>query len=164
MHFIFLILRSFKNKFRGLGCSPKNLPIFLDAPPPIKEKVMLYRTPDDFEKLKHYVDAKKNVTIIGNGFIGSELACSLANYRKSAGSRIFQIFPESGNMSKVLPDYLSKWTMQKVEAQGVCVLPNASVLDIKRDNSSLKLILSTGDTIITDVVGAQYNEIQWKLL
>uniref|UniRef100_A0A1B0FPR1 Apoptosis-inducing factor 1, mitochondrial n=1 Tax=Glossina morsitans morsitans TaxID=37546 RepID=A0A1B0FPR1_GLOMM len=134
------------------GCSPKNLPIFLDAPPPIKEKVMLYRTPDDFEKLKRYVDAKKNVTIIGNGFIGSELACSLANYRKSAGSRIFQIFPESGNMSKVLPDYLSKWTMQKVEAQGVCVLPNASVVDIKRDNSSLKLILSTGDTIITDVV------------
>ncbi|KAL9928704.1 apoptosis inducing factor isoform 1-T1 [Glossina fuscipes fuscipes] len=134
------------------GCSPKNLPIFLDAPSPIKEKVMLYRTPDDFEKLKRYVDAKKNVTIIGNGFIGSELACSLANYRKSAGSRIFQIFPESGNMSKVLPDYLSKWTMQKVESQGVCVLPNASVVDIKRDNCSLKLILSTGDTIITDVV------------
>uniref|UniRef100_A0A1A9WUU6 FAD/NAD(P)-binding domain-containing protein n=1 Tax=Glossina brevipalpis TaxID=37001 RepID=A0A1A9WUU6_9MUSC len=99
------------------GCSPKNLPLFLDAPPPIKEKVMLYRTPDDFEKLKRYVDARRTVTIIGNGFIGSELACSLANYRKSTGSRIFQIFPESGNMSKVLPDYLSKWTMQKVESQ-----------------------------------------------
>lgn len=135
------------------GCSPKNLPVFLDASPSIRDKVMVYRTPEDFERLKRYVDGKKNITIIGNGFIGSELACSLANYtKKTDGSRIFQIFPEKGNMSKVLPDYLSKWTMKKVESQGVCVLPNASVKDVKRDESSLKLILNTGDTIMSDIV------------
>lgn len=140
------------------GCSPKNLPVFSDAPPSIRDKVMVYRTPDDFERLKRYVDGKKNIAIIGNGFIGSELACSLANYTKSdSGGRIFQVFPEEGNMSKVLPDYLSKWTMKKVESQGVCVLPNANVKEVKRDDTALKLVLSTGDTIMSDVVSAGHD-------
>lgn len=136
------------------GCSPKNLQIFSDAPPSVREKVMVYRTPEDFEKLKNFMDSKKNVTIIGNGFMGSELACSLANYNKSVtdGGKIFQIFQEAGNMSKVLPDYLSKWTMEKVQSQGVCVLPGASIKGVQRDESRVKLALSTGETIITDVV------------
>ena len=85
------------------------------------------------------------------GLLG--VACSLANYMQDNSSgRIFQIFPESGNMTKVLPDYLSKWTMKKVEMQGVCVLPNAHVKSVARDNSTIKLTLSTGDVITTDVV------------
>ncbi|XP_013097868.2 putative apoptosis-inducing factor 1, mitochondrial isoform X1 [Stomoxys calcitrans] len=137
------------------GCTPKNLQIFLDAPPAVKERVMIYRNPEDFEKLKKYMDANKNVTIIGNGFIGSELSCSLANYnknKKDGGGRIFQVFPETANMSKILPDYLSKWTMEKVQSQGVCVVPNASIKSVQRDQSQLKLHLSTGETVLTDVV------------
>lgn len=139
------------------GCRPKMLPVFANAPPSVRDKVMVYRTPDDFERLKRYVDAKKKVAIIGNGFIGSELACSLAKYTEDQGKgNIYQIFPESANMSKVLPDYLSKWTMKKVESQGVCVLPNASVKNATRDQDSLKLTLSTGETITTDVVSVLY--------
>ncbi|KAM7350937.1 apoptosis inducing factor [Cochliomyia hominivorax] len=135
------------------GCIPKMLPVFSNAPPSVQDKVMVYRTPDDFERLKRYVDDKKKVAIIGNGFIGSELACSLAKYTEDHGKRnVYQIFPESANMSKVLPDYLSKWTMKKVESQGVCVLPNASVKSVTRAGSSLHLSLSTGETIVTDVV------------
>lgn len=113
---------------------------------------MVYRTPDDFDKLKRIVDSGKNITIIGNGFVGSELACSLANYKTRRESRIFQVFPESGIMSKVLPDYLSKWTMHKVQRQGVCVYSNSSVLDVRRDNTRLKLALSTGEILLTDIV------------
>ena len=34
---------------------------------------------------------------------------------------IFQIFRESGNMGKILPEYLSLWTSCKVRAEGVQV-------------------------------------------
>ncbi|XP_073820858.1 apoptosis inducing factor isoform X2 [Musca autumnalis] len=136
------------------GCTPKNLQIFTDAPPGVREKVMVYRTPEDFEKLRKYLDNKKTVAIIGNGFLGSELSCSLANYNKSKtdAGRIYQIFPETANMSKILPDYLSKWTMEKVKAQGVCVVPDASLKSVQRDNAHLNLALSTGETIMADVV------------
>lgn len=137
------------------GCTPKMLPVFANATPSIQDKVMVYRTPEDFERLKSYVDQKKNITIIGNGFIGSELACSVANYAKDKGTNIYQIFPESGNMSKVLPDYLSKWTMNKMGSQGVCILPNSSIKSAARDNDSIKLTLSTGETISSAVVCTQ---------
>lgn len=38
-------------------------------------------------------------------------------HRKS----IYQIFRESGNMGKILPEYLSFWTTEKVKAEGVHV-------------------------------------------
>lgn len=144
---------SYEQCLIATGCKPKLLPILSNASPSVQDKIMFYRTPEDFERLKTYVDDKKSIAIIGNGFIGSELACSLANYmQNNSTGRIYQIFPESGNMTKVLPNYLSEWTMNKVEAQGVCVLPNADVKNVTRDKSTVKLSLSTGDVITADVV------------
>ncbi|XP_037957866.1 putative apoptosis-inducing factor 1, mitochondrial isoform X2 [Teleopsis dalmanni] len=134
------------------GCAPKNLEVFSNAPPSVRERVMVYRSPEDFDRLKKYADARKNIAIIGNGFIGSELACSLANYSKECGMKVYQIFPESGNMSKILPDYLSKWTTKKVEATGVCVIPDSSVIKAYRDENSVKLKLNNGSIILTDII------------
>ena len=62
------------------GCSPKNLEIFSSAPKNIKEKVSVFRNPSDFEELKRIADSKKSITVIGSGFLGSELACALSKY------------------------------------------------------------------------------------
>ncbi|XP_015036059.2 putative apoptosis-inducing factor 1, mitochondrial isoform X1 [Drosophila pseudoobscura] len=135
------------------GCAPKNLPMFRDAAPSVREKVMVYRTPDDFDRLRRYAAEKRSITIVGNGFIGSELACSLAHYSKeNDGGKIYQVFQESGNMSKVLPNYLSRWTMAKMKNQGVCVIPNASIKSATRDEESLKLELNNGMTLLSDIV------------
>ncbi|XP_017152492.1 putative apoptosis-inducing factor 1, mitochondrial isoform X2 [Drosophila miranda] len=135
------------------GCAPKNLPMFRDAAPSVREKVMVYRTPDDFDRLRRYAAEKRSITIVGNGFIGSELACSLAHYSKeNGGGKIYQVFQESGNMSKVLPNYLSRWTMAKMKNQGVCVIPNASIKSATRDEESLKLELNNGMTLLSDIV------------
>ncbi|KAH8255815.1 hypothetical protein KR038_011231 [Drosophila bunnanda] len=135
------------------GSAPKNLTVFQDAPPSIREKVMVYRTPDDFDRLRKLVVEKRSVTIVGNGFIGSELACSLAHYsREHGGGKVYQVFEESGNMSRILPTYLSNWTMAKMEAQGVCIVPNASIRNATRDETNLKLELNNGMTLMSDVV------------
>ncbi|KAH8380892.1 hypothetical protein KR200_003242 [Drosophila serrata] len=135
------------------GCAPKNLTVFQDAPPSIREKVMVYRTPDDFDRLRKLASEKRSITIVGNGFIGSELACSLAHYsRENGGGKVYQVFEENGNMSRILPNYLSRWTMAKMEAQGVCIIPNASIRNATRDESNLKLELNNGMTLMSDVV------------
>ncbi|XP_030556084.1 putative apoptosis-inducing factor 1, mitochondrial isoform X1 [Drosophila novamexicana] len=135
------------------GCAPKNLPMFRDAPPSVQEKVMVYRTPDDFDRLRRYALQKRSITIVGNGFVGSELACSLAHYSKQhGGGKVYQVFQEKGNMSKVLPNYLSDWTTRKMEAQGVCVIPDASIKTATRDESQLKLELNNGMSLLTDIV------------
>lgn len=143
------------------GCTPKNLPVFENAPKHVQDKIMFYRSPNDFEKLKKLVDENKSVTIIGNGFLGSELSCSLAAYSKDKYVKINQIYPESGNMSKVLPEYLSKWTTQKVEQLGVCVVPEVQIKEVNHEQGTLKLALSNGQTILTDVavvcVGCEAN-------
>lgn len=33
---------------------------------------------------------------------------------QASGTEVIQLFPEKGNMGKVLPEYLSNWTMEKV--------------------------------------------------
>ena len=58
------------------GCKPKLLPVFSTVSPSIQDKLMFYRTPEDFERLKTYVDNNKNIAIIGNGFIGSGMFSS----------------------------------------------------------------------------------------
>ncbi|KAH8248635.1 hypothetical protein KR032_001609 [Drosophila birchii] len=143
----------YDNCLIATGCVPKNLTIFHDAPPSIREKVMVYRTPDDFDRLRKLASQKRSITIVGNGFVGSELACSLAHYsRENGGGKVYQVFEENGNMSRVLPSYLSRWTMAKMEAQGVCIIPNASIRNATRDESNLKLELNNGMTLMSDVV------------
>ncbi|XP_023170825.1 putative apoptosis-inducing factor 1, mitochondrial isoform X2 [Drosophila hydei] len=135
------------------GCSPKNLSMFRDAPPSVQEKIMVYRTPDDFDRLRRYALQKRSITIVGNGFVGSELACSLAHYSKqNKGGKVYQVFQENGNMSKVLPNYLSEWTTQKMRDQGVCVITEASIRTATRDESQLKLELNNGMSLLTDIV------------
>lgn len=62
------------------GSSPRNLPVFENASPKIKERISLFKTIEDYSNLKKYVDQSKSVAIIGGGFLGSELACGLAKY------------------------------------------------------------------------------------
>lgn len=62
------------------GSSPRNLPVFENAPAKLKERISLFKTIEDYGNLKKYVDQSKSVAIIGGGFLGSELACALAKY------------------------------------------------------------------------------------
>lgn len=63
-----------------IGAVPKTLPLFESAEDEVKEKITTFRTKEDFLELERRVNRPnvKNVVIIGGGFLGSELACSLA--------------------------------------------------------------------------------------
>ena len=69
----------------------------------------------DFRALEKISREVKSITVIGGGFLGSELACALGRKSQASGIEVIQLFPEKGNMGKILPQYLSNWTMEKVK-------------------------------------------------
>jgi programmed cell death 8 (apoptosis-inducing factor) len=61
---------------------------------------------------------------------------------------VHQIFPEAGNMGKVLPGYLSLWTTNMVQKEGVNVITDAEVKHVERVKDKLVLSLNNGSKVI----------------
>ena len=53
------------------------MPSLNDISDAVKEHVTLFRNIDDFRRLDAVSRQVKSITIIGGGFLGSELACAL---------------------------------------------------------------------------------------
>lgn len=122
------------------------------ADPQIDNKVKVFRNIYDFEDVYDAFEDSKSIAIIGGGFLGSELACALARKGKRKKKTVYQIFREKGNMGKILPEYLSSWTTNKVTAEGVKVINNTEVIGVKLEEGKLELILSDGKLIRVDNV------------
>lgn len=63
------------------GASPKTLPVIeraIQNNPSIEDRIYLFRGIEDFKELNEALDDTKAIAIIGGGFLGSELACSLS--------------------------------------------------------------------------------------
>lgn len=135
------------------GSRPKTIDIFESAPAKVKEKILTYKSIKDFEALKSRVEKSKTVAIVGNGFLGSELACALAHYGKDGKLKVYQVFHESGNMAKVLPDYLSRWTTGRIKEVGVDVQPNSQIVGVEIfEGKQLKLKFNEGKSLVVDHV------------
>ena len=80
---IIFISKSHYNIINFSGASPKTPPVFENADDEVKSKIIIYRTIEDYIQLDtNLKDPKvKNIVIIGGGFLGSELACSLVQNR-----------------------------------------------------------------------------------
>lgn len=135
------------------GSTPKTIDIFDRASSRIKERIHTYKSIKDFEVVKAQVEKSKTIAVIGNGFLGSELACALAHYGQEGKLKVYQLFNENGSMAKVLPDYLSKWTTERIREVGVDVQPNTQIVDVEiYEGNQLKLKLKDGRSIIVDNV------------
>ncbi|MCP9258557.1 Programmed cell death 8/apoptosis inducing factor [Dirofilaria immitis] len=133
------------------GVHPKSLRIIENADEEVKRRVTLFHTIDDFRKLYEIVQKSESITIIGGSFLGSELANSLNRRFGKQGLQIRQIFREKGNVSEVLPQFLSKYTTSELRKSGVNVMPEKEIKRIVVDESGkLRLQLATGETISTD--------------
>lgn len=130
------------------GGTPKRLPVLeLEG---IRDKVLYFRTADDFLRLDQISETAKKIVIIGGGFLGSELACALAS-KNIKDQTIQLIYPESGILAKVLPEYLSKFVSTKVESEGVSLMPDAEINKAKlAEDGKVELTLSNGSIVRAD--------------
>lgn len=131
------------------GGQPRSLDFMHGLSSSLQKKVTTFRTIDDFQRLEKLCTEEKTIAVIGGGFLGTELAAGLS-HRSSNGVKVIQLFPEEGNMSQVLPTYLTKWTTSKLMKEGVVVKPKTKVTSVEEANDQIKLNLSTGDSIVVD--------------
>ncbi|XP_070615939.1 apoptosis-inducing factor 1, mitochondrial [Erythrolamprus reginae] len=136
------------------GGSPRNLPILERGDQEVAKRLTLFRKIEDFRSLEKISREVKSVTIIGGGFLGSELACALGRKAQSKGLEVIQMFPENGNMGRVLPEYLSNWTTNKVMQEGVNVMTNAIVKSVSLAGDRLLIQLKDGRKVETDHIVA----------
>ncbi|XP_039186865.1 apoptosis-inducing factor 1, mitochondrial [Crotalus tigris] len=136
------------------GGSPRNLPVLERGGQEVEKRLTLFRKIEDFRSLEKMSREVKSITIIGGGFLGSELACALGRKAQSRGLEVIQMFPENGNMGRVLPEYLSNWTTNKVKQEGVNVMPNAIVKSVSLAGNRLLIQLKDGRKVETDHIVA----------
>ncbi|XP_034034648.1 apoptosis-inducing factor 1, mitochondrial isoform X2 [Thalassophryne amazonica] len=136
------------------GGVPRNLPVLERAGEEVMKRTTLFRKIEDFKSLDKVSRNVNSITIIGGGFLGSELACALGRRSADSGLEVVQLFPEKGNMGKVLPEYLSNWTTEKVKKEGVKVITEALVKSVTCKDNKLEIHLKDGRTVKTDHIVA----------
>ncbi|XP_028451963.1 apoptosis-inducing factor 1, mitochondrial isoform X1 [Perca flavescens] len=136
------------------GGVPRNLQVIERAGEEVMKKTTLFRKIEDFKSLDKVSRNIKSITIIGGGFLGSELACALGRRSTEYDLEVVQMFPEKGNMGKVLPEYLSNWTTEKVKSEGVKVISEALVKSVVCKDDKLEIKLKDGRLVKTDHIVA----------
>lgn len=136
------------------GGVPRNLQVVERAGEEVMKRTTLFRKIEDFKSLDKVSRNVQTITIIGGGFLGSELACALGRRSTESGLEVIQMFPEKGNMGKVLPEYLSNWTTEKVKKEGVKVIAEALVKSVSYKDDKLEIKLKDGQVVKTDHIVA----------
>ncbi|ESP00077.1 hypothetical protein LOTGIDRAFT_213277 [Lottia gigantea] len=132
------------------GGKPKNLPLLQKASPEVKKRVNLFRTVDDFNHLEEVTQNAKSVAVLGGGFLGTELACALSKKGQTNGMKVYQIVPETGWWTKVLPQFVSKWMSHQVEREGVEVIYDDKLFSAGFKDGQLELELLKGRLLKVD--------------
>ncbi|KAF4112839.1 apoptosis-inducing factor 1, mitochondrial isoform X3 [Onychostoma macrolepis] len=145
---------SYEKCLIATGGVPRNLQVIDRAGEEVMKRTTLFRKIEDFRSLEKISREVKSITIIGGGFLGSELACALGRRSTDLGFEVIQMFPEKGNMGKVLPEYLSNWTTEKVRKEGASVITDAVVKNVSYKNGKLEIKLKDGRLIKTDHIVA----------
>jgi NADPH-dependent 2,4-dienoyl-CoA reductase/sulfur reductase-like enzyme len=113
-------------------------------------QVVYYRTFADYEHLRQMVNENRSFTVIGGGYIGSEVAAAL----KMSGNPVSMVFMDDGICSRLLPLEMSAQINEMYAEKGVNVHPRQSVTTILHQNNHMVVQTEQGLTLEADVVVA----------
>jgi NADPH-dependent 2,4-dienoyl-CoA reductase/sulfur reductase-like enzyme len=114
------------------------------------ERVIHFRTADDYRRLRSHAVAGARIAVVGGGFIGSELAASLAG----AGCKVSMLFPGASIGSGRYPPALASFLDDYYRERGVELLQGVRVVDGAASGEGVELALSDGRRLPVDAVVA----------
>lgn len=112
--------------------------------------VVYYRTVADFRVVREAAKEGTPVVVIGGGFIGSELAASLA----ANGCAVTMVFPEDAIGARIYPADLALFLNEYYRGRGVDVRPGELVASIERDGDGFRVQGENGAALDAEIVVA----------
>jgi NADPH-dependent 2,4-dienoyl-CoA reductase/sulfur reductase-like enzyme len=124
------------------GGSPRTLDL------PNDEKVIYFRSVEDYRRLRALAGEGRRVAVVGGGFIGTELAAALAQN----DTDVLLIFPENTLGASVFPDDLARRFHGLYEHAGVTLMAGTKLERGSSDEGRIDIELSTGAHLDVDAV------------
>ena len=141
--------------YRALLLATGGSPRHLDADD--SPEVITFRRLGDFERLRTAATAGSHVGVVGGGFVGLELACSVS----ASGARVTLVTPDDAPGSRAFPPGIVTRLADRMAAHDVAVLSGRRVTGIEHlavpDAEGERLVrvtLEDGATVAGDVVVA----------
>ena len=133
----------YKKLLLATGGKPRRLPFGGD-------EIIYYRTLADYRRLRALAEKGRKFAVIGGGFIGAEIAASLA----SNGKEVVMIFPGNGIGRRIFPEALSEFVSGYYERKGVKLLRNEKVVGLESRGTQRVLKTASNREIAVDGVVA----------
>lgn len=113
------------------------------------EDVIYFRSLRDYRRLRQLADSHQRFTVIGGGFIGSEIAAALA----VNGKTVTMVFPGKAIGDRIFPRQLAEQLSFVFQEKGVVLRPGSSALDIRREAGGIATMIKTSSGATDRVEG-----------
>ncbi|HEX7348746.1 MAG TPA: FAD-dependent oxidoreductase [Rhodanobacteraceae bacterium] len=133
----------YKKLLIATGGAPRKLPSG-------GEDFIYYRTFADYQRLRAAVKPGARITVIGGGFIGSEIAAALT----LNGCKVTMVFPDAAICARAYPKDLADFVTGYYREKGVDVRTGLTVASGAKSGGAFNLKLSDGTTLAADAVVA----------
>lgn len=110
--------------------------------------ICYYRYLDDYLRMRGEAAAGKSATVIGGGFIGSEIAAALSINKVD----VTMVFPSAYLLSRVFPDYLGRAIEGRYGEAGIKILAGERPASLARKGARFLTRTETGKEIESDLL------------
>ena len=125
-------------------------------------------------KLQHFVDLDaslrndgvEHLTVVGGGFLGTEMACSVMDHVNSGRIQVSHVMVETGPLQRYLPRYLSQYIGRQMrENLGIDIISDRLVTGLshnKRNNSKNKneKVVEPLRPVVVDISGYENEKLE----
>ena len=114
----------------------------------VDNEIFYLRNLEEAKNIKEKALGKKNILIIGGGFIGLEIASSFSQLNKNIS------LVEVGNqlMGRIIPNQIADLVKQFHEDEGNKIILNKTISKITKINEKYKILLSDNTEIMSDLI------------
>jgi 3-phenylpropionate/trans-cinnamate dioxygenase ferredoxin reductase subunit len=126
------------------GGIPRSLPISGGHLPGI----CYFRYLDDYLRIKGEAAEGKSATVIGGGFIGSEIAAALSINKV----QVTMVFPSAYLLSRIFPDYLGRAIQRRYVEGGIKIMTGERPASLAREGDRFITRTESGTQIESDLL------------